>query len=226
MTAYEIIAARLAPFGLRIAGGFHTNGEEIGPGGPPTASVLLVAPDERHFWPIFAASPEMADDKPDPLDRYSRRVLTHIAAELGPAFAVGVAFPFDDPPPPFITWALRSGRVHASPVGLLVDEVAGLWFSMRGAFLLHEVVELPLPCPSPCASCTAQPCKDACPVGALSPAGHDVSRCHAFLDTAEGKDCLAAGCRVRAACPFSQASGRPAAQASFHMRAFHTPQRR
>ncbi len=208
----------LAAAGLRLAGGLHAGPGDTAHVGT-AATILLVAPDEARFWPVFSAAPEAGDGLPDPLDRWSHRVIGTIAAAHG----AGACFPFDDPAPPFIRWALATGRVHSSPVGLLVDRAAGLWFSLRGALLLKKRVPLPSPTPSPCADCTARPCLPACPAGALSGAGHDVARCHEWLDRDEGRPCLSGGCRVRAACPFSRASGRPEAQAAFHMRAFHPP---
>lgn len=174
-------------------------------------SVVLLAPDEPAFWTIFRASPEATNGAPDPLDRWSARVVGALAARWGGAMRL----PSDGPPwPPFGAWALGSGAVHASPVGLFVDAVAGLWVSFRGAVLLGETLA-PRPRPSPCPGCPA-PCVAACPVGALTPQGYDVSACHAYLD--EGGDCLHLGCRVRRACPVG---AREPEQAAFHMRAFH-----
>ena len=44
-------------------------------------------------------------------------------------------------------------------------------------------LDVPPPAPSPCDSCAGQPCRTACPVDALSPAGLDAPRCHGYLDT-------------------------------------------
>ncbi len=216
--ALQPLAQDLAAAGLRLAGGLHPAPEDAAHVGP-AATILLVAPDEGRFWPIFTTAPEYRDGRPDPLDRWSRRVIGDVAAAHG----ADACFPFDDPPPPFIRWALATERVHASPVGLLVDRQAGLWFSLRGALLLKEAASLPPPAPAPCAECQARPCLAACPAGALTGAGYDIARCHEWLDNDEGQACLAEGCRVRAACPLSRAAGRPAAQAAFHMRAFHPP---
>jgi epoxyqueuosine reductase len=177
-------------------------------------SAALLAPDEPAFWPILRACPEMADGAPDPLDRWSRRVVGGIADALG----TRAAFPFDGPPwLPFTAWARRSGRAWPSPVGLLVHDAAGLWISFRGAVLLEEEAREPAR-PRPCDACPA-PCLAACPVGALAADGYDVPACHAFLDT--GPDCLQ-GCRVRRACPVGR-SRRDPAQSAFHMKAFHRP---
>jgi ferredoxin len=180
---------------------------------PRLRSAALLAPDEPRFWPIFEASEEARDGRPDPLDRWSRRAVGRLACAL----RAKAAFPFAGLPwPPFTAWALRSGRCWLSPVGLLVHDRLGLWISFRGAVLLPE--EAP-PAPAaarPCDGCPA-PCLDACPPRALTAAGYDVRACRAWLDT--GADCLS-GCRVRRACPVGAALRLPV-QSAFHMRAFH-----
>lgn len=179
-------------------------------------SLALLSPDEPSFWPLFHASPEAQDSAPDPLDRWSRRIIGRIACDL----AGKAVFPFGGPPyRPFIGWAGRSARAHGSPVGLLVHDRAGLFISYRGAVALTEALP-DTPSLRPCDSCAGQPCRTACPVGALSPAGYDLSACHAFLDTPAGSGCMEGGCRVRRACPVG-AERRAAAQSAFHMRAFH-----
>jgi epoxyqueuosine reductase QueG len=104
---------------------------------------------------------------------------------------------------------------------MLVHDTAGLLISIRGAILLPDLLDLPPPPPqSPCETC-ARPCLTACPVGALGQRPYDVPACHAFLDTAEGADCLTRGCLVRRSCPVSQRFGRDPAQTAHHMRYFH-----
>jgi hypothetical protein len=181
------------------------------------ATILLLGPREPGFWPAFTASPEYADGAPDPLDRWSKRLIGALAAEWG-----GTAvFPSDGPPyPPFIAWALASGRAWASPVGLLVHDRQGLWLSFRGAVRVPEQVDLPGGT-RPCDTCVGQPCRSACPVDALKPDGYDVAACRAFLDTPAGAGCRDHGCAARRACPVSRAYGRSPLQARFHMKAFH-----
>jgi epoxyqueuosine reductase len=179
-------------------------------------SLALLAPDGPRFWARFITSPEYTDGQPNPLDRWSHRVIGAMAAALG-ARAV---YPFGETPPfPFYGWALASGRAFASPVLWLVHDRAGLWLSFRGALAFGERIEQPAS-PNPCTGC-AQPCVTACPVGALTDKGYDLAACHAYLDTPAGARCLSHGCAVRAACPVSQAHGRNPDQSAFHMRQFH-----
>ena len=179
-------------------------------------SVALLAPDEPAFWPLFSASPELRDGAPDPLDRWSRRIIGRLACALG----TKAVFPFGGPPwRPFTGWARRSGRAWPSPVGLLVHERAGLWISYRGGVLLEE--EGPVgTAPRPCDTCSEKPCLTACPVSALTADRYDLSACHAALDTPEGQVCLQGGCLVRRACPVG-AGRRDPEQSAFHMKAFH-----
>lgn len=183
---------------------------------PEAKGVALLSPDEPRFWSILTASPEWQDGERDPVDRWSRRVVSALAAELD----LQPALPFGGPPwMPFTRWALRSGRCHESPVKLLVHDVAGLFISFRGALLLPEA-PAPDRRPSPCDTCVDKPCLDACPVGALTAKGYDVPACHAYLDTLEpGTSCLN-GCLVRRACPVGQ-DRRSEAQSAHHMRYFH-----
>lgn len=184
---------------------------------PEGGTLILLGPDEPAFWPVFTASPEYADGAPDPLDRWSKRVIGGLAQTLG----AGAEFPSDGPPyPPFITWALDSGRCWSSPVGLLVHDRAGLFASFRGALRLAERLDRPAPpARSPCSYCLG-PCISACPVGAFAGGAYDVAVCKAHLDTAEGADCWQ-GCLVRRACPVSVRYGRLPEQSVFHMKAFH-----
>lgn len=183
---------------------------------PDVQGVALLSPDEPAFWPILTASPEWRDGAPDPMDRWSRRVIGDLARALG----LAPAFPFGGPPwMPFPRWARRTGRCHESPVKLLVHDEAGLFISFRGALLMPEA-PAPDPRPSPCDTCVDRPCLTTCPVGALGPDGYDVPRCHGWLDTLEpGTGCLT-GCLVRRACPVGQGR-RPEAQSAHHMRYFH-----
>lgn len=184
---------------------------------PDCQSVILLGPHEPGFWAEFSASPEYQDGGPDPLDRWSKRVIGTLAQKLG-----GTAlFPSDGPPyPPFFRWAQQSGRSWQSPVTLLVHDTVGLWVSFRGAIVLSATVVLEEPLQMPCRGCD-KPCQTACPVNALTSDGYDLVRCHSYLDTPDGQDCMIKGCAVRRACPVSQRYGRVEAQSAFHMKSFH-----
>lgn len=185
---------------------------------PESTSLVLVGPEGGDgWWSLVTASPEWVDGAPDPLDRWSKRVLGAVAQRFGGA----ALFPSDGPPwPPFLDWAVQSGALWPSPVGMLVHAEAGLWASFRGALALPFSVTLPVS-ENPCPNCVHQPCRRACPVDALSPSRYDVARCHAHLNTKAGEDCLSTGCAARRACPASQRHARLPEQSAYHMSRFH-----
>jgi hypothetical protein len=147
--SYDSIAEEARAAGLDVFGAFHPAPEDDVPS--PAGTLLLLGPHEPGFWPRVRAAPEFTDGQPDPLDRWSRRVVGRLACALG-----GKAlFPFGGPPwHPFYRWALRSGRSWSSPVQLLVHDRAGLMVSYRGAIALRPRLDLPAP-PSapPCTAC-------------------------------------------------------------------------
>jgi len=197
---------------LTVLGGFGCKDDPSLPAG--TRTLLLLGPTPQ-FWPHLQSQPEWSG--PDPVDRWSRRVIGKMACDL----RAKALFPFGGPPwQPFYTWALRSGRVWDSPVRLLVHADQGLMVSFRGALALKEAVDLPEPPPKPCDTC-ARPCLTACPVAALTAEGYDTAACHAFLDTPAGADCMDGGCAVRRACPVSIGYARMRVQSAYHMRQFH-----
>lgn len=211
--ALSQISARLAAHQLDVLGGFQATDDPALPAG--TRTLLLIGPKEPGFWPHLTAQPEW-DGAPDPVDRWSRRVIGRIACDLG----AKAQFPFGGPPyHPFYQWALRTGRVWDSPVRLLVHADQGLMVSFRGALALKENVAVPHTVPKPCEGCTA-PCLSACPAGALGEAGYDVPACHDWLSTS-GQDCMNSGCLVRRACPVSATYARIPEQSAYHMRQFH-----
>ncbi len=215
---YDEFERRAHEAGLILLGGFHPR-PDFEPGTVPegTGTILMLGPDEPAFWDIFTMGTEHADGDPDPLNRWSERVLGQMAELVG-----GTAlYPFGGPPwAPFMRFAAASSNLHVSPVGLTVHHEAGLWASFRGAIAVPMHVDLPEGAPSPCESCAGQPCRTACPVDALTPAGYDVPACQAYVCSPEGVDCRTRGCAVRRACPVSARWGRTDAQAAFHMEAF------
>jgi hypothetical protein len=189
------------------------------PDGTPVGTLILAGLIGSAQWPGFAASREARDGAPDSLDRWSRRLIDGLAAELGAA----ALYPFGGPPyHPFQRWARRAEPVHPSPLGMLIHPDWGLWHSYRGALAFRERLAMlpPDTRPSPCLACAAKPCLSACPVDAFTLAGYDVPACVAHIAAPAGRDCLEEGCRARRACPIGVRHRYDAAQAGFHMRAF------
>jgi epoxyqueuosine reductase len=208
-----MIAARAGVDCLDVFGAFHTTKADK----LDAKTVVLLGPQEPGFWPYFNRSPEYLDKANDPLDRWSKRVITKAAMDLG----AEPRFPFGDPVQPFLSWAVRSGRAWSSPVHLLVHDTAGLWVSFRGAILVPELLDLPAPSACPCHTCIVKPCLSACPAQALTVQGYAITACHSYLDTSPGQQCMETGCQVRSTCPQSQKYHRIEAQNAFHMDQFH-----
>ncbi|WP_299694548.1 ferredoxin [uncultured Tateyamaria sp.] len=170
------------------------------------------------WWSVFCHTAEARDGAPDPVDRWSKRVIGKVAE----VFGAQESYPSDGPPyAPFIAWALATGRFWQSPTGMMVHDTAGLMISIRGALEFAAPFEVHRPRASPCDTCADRPCINACPVGALGAAQpYDVPICKAYLKQDEGQDCMDRGCAVRRACPVSQTFDRNIAQSAFHMKAF------
>lgn len=213
---YADIVHQAETSGLMVMGALHPR--HVNPADDAVGTIVLLGTGAG-FWPAFSAAPESSDGLPNPVDRWSKRVLTAIAQPFGAT----TSFPSDGPPyPPFISWALATGRFFQSPVGMMVHDTVGLMISLRGA--LHLPFEIDLPdakSTSPCDTCPA-PCTTACLVNALSAdAPYNLNACHDFLDTSAGADCMSRGCKARRTCPLSAGAGRTDAQSALHMKAFH-----
>ncbi|WP_162946906.1 ferredoxin [Ruegeria sp. EL01] len=214
--SYARVEETASETGLIVMGALHPR---VTQAKHPEGGTLVLLGAGDAFWPALKASPEWLDQHPDPVDRWSSRVIGDMASDLG----AQAHFPFGGPPyAPFIDWALKSGRTFSSPVGALVHDTVGMMISFRGA--LHFPSEFDVPeasAPSPCITCDA-PCTSTCPVGALNAESfYNVDACHRYLSTAAGQICMTGGCAVRLACPLSKGAGRRAEQSSHHMRAFH-----
>lgn len=214
---YADIVDRAEANGLIVMGALHPAWVAVK---QLDSGTLILLGAGKGFWPTLCAAPEYGDNERDPVDRWSRRVITALADEFG----AHPHFPFGGPPyAPFIDWAQKSGRAFSSPTGMLVHDTVGLMISYRGALHLKaEVTIPPAKGQSPCLTCAGQPCTTACPVDALAADhGYDLAACHDFLDGPAGTDCMKRGCAVRRACPLSAGAGRSDAQSALHMRAFH-----
>lgn len=228
----ERLDALLVAEGLMRRGIMRFAAGEVAPeftDGRGAAAVVLVGVTGAAMWPRFSAWRETADDGggTDPLDRWSEVVLDDIAAKLG-ALAL---YPSRAPYQPFQSWATRAEGLKASPLGLLIHPVFGLWHSFRGALAFADwdggpiaAVDTGTAGPHPCDSCAEKPCFSACPVRAISLDGFDVAGCRTYLAGADGQaGCMSGGCLARDACPLGVAYRYPPAQVRFHMQALKLP---
>jgi len=215
--SYAQIQTHAARAGLLTMGALHpglTQAKGLSDG------TLILLGAATAFWPVFTASPEALDGQPDPIDRWSTRVVGDLATQLG----ARAYYPFGGPPyTPFIDWALKSGRAFSSPTGMMVHDSVGLLISYRGALHFADSFDIPAAtAASPCDGCADQPCTTTCPVTALSAAAaYDLTACHNYLDTNPGRSCMMQGCAARLACPLSAGADRHPSQSALHMKAFH-----
>jgi hypothetical protein len=219
MASLETVADAAERAGLAVQGAFALNEDERRGGLSDVTTIALLGLEERRGWSAFAASPEACDGAVDPLDRWSRRIVSALAAELG----AQALYPFGRPPHwPFQRWARRAEPMHVSPLGLLIHPTYGLWRGYRGALAFAERIAIAPreAAPSPCETCATRPCLSACPVNAFTADGYDVAACAAHLRREEGRPCLEGGCLARRACPVGAEHAHRPAEATFHTRAF------
>ncbi len=204
--------------GLAFRGAFHPETNDL-PSGEAAGTIVMLGFAGSEQWSGFVASPEFCDGRPHPLDRWSLRIISALAEELG-----GRAhFPFTQPLMPFIRWAQKAEPVYPSEIGMLIHPDFGLWHAWRGALAFDERLDLPArdDRPRPCDSCKEKPCLSACPVGAFAGQGaYDVPKCGAHIRKPEGEDCMSLGCRARRACPVGKDFRYAPDQAAFHMKSF------
>ncbi|MTH97843.1 hypothetical protein [Roseibium sp. RKSG952] len=216
----EMLAAR----GFLLVGGFDPKPDDHVPvpnTGSPPVQVLVIGSTAPQIWPVFSHSPEFVDGQPDPLDRYTKRVLTQVAE----AFGVDHAFPFEGPPyHPFQRWAQRCGGFSPSPVGVLAHRTYGPWMGLRAAFFSTGQISLisDETAEGPCPACMEKPCIEACPAAALTARdGYDVPRCMAYLHENRESSCFS-GCAARRACPYGPEHAHSVDAGRFHMNSFLT----
>lgn len=222
------LTAILAEQGLLLRGGFRpAPGTPLPslPGDRTAGFVVMVGNAGPDSWHHFARSPEMRDGAPDPMNRWTKRVVDAIASR----FHSLALYPSDGPPYyPFQRWAQQAEAVFPSPLGILIHPRFGLWHAYRAALLFANPEDLGLESfdqgrgigDHPCESCREKPCLSACPVGAFTGTLYRVDDCASHVASPAGTDCRAGYCRARRACPIGLDYIYDQEQAAFHMAAF------
>ncbi len=218
----------LAEHGLMLFGGLELSANECAQGQEALIGrkALLIGNAGSDMWVQFSKSNEYADDKPDPMNRWTRRVLDDVARQFGGR----VVYPFDKPYWPFQRLAQKAAGVQSSPLGILIHPEYGLWHAFRGVVVFDEAHEFTSQINAlimnadslihPCDTCVEKPCLTACPVGAFTGEWLNVQDCFAHLDTRSEPDCMSLGCRARCACPIAKTSQYNEAQIKFHMKSY------
>ena len=146
---------------------------------PESKGTIVLIGADATFWGGFTTSPEYKNNVPNPVDTWSKRIITRLADGRP------TVYPSDGPPyAPFIQWALGRDQFFQSPIGMMVHQKAGLMISIRGAIELSQPYAAPTSSTlSPCFTCVEKPCLTACPVGALGQdIAYDVTACKAYLN--------------------------------------------
>ena len=182
------------------------------------AGALIVGSGGPTFFDRFEGSPEAVDNAPNPLDRYTERVIRRaVGAALEPAGSAHVVhFPFGVRPLiPFQRLGRAAGLGGPGPLGLQIHPTFGPWWAYRALIVLDR----PLPAAAPpgdgCAGCDA-PCVAACPAGAVARGGFDVVACQARRLVAEP---CRLSCIARITCVRGPEHRYRDEELAFHMRA-------
>lgn len=221
----DALRSRFAAQGLRVVRSLSAGAlvDVLGtqkPSDVPFQGCLVVGDGGPDFF--AAAAGFLADGEPDPLDRFTERIVTQtVVALLEPArIHYQLLFPFRLPRDglafvPFQRLGEAAGLPQAGPLGLQIHPAFGPWWGYRAAILIDRPVEDAAPLASPCLTCTA-PCVAACPVLAVQRSGFDAHLC--FSHRAIDNECQSA-CRARSACPVGEDLRYPESQLAYHMRA-------
>ena len=219
------LAPPLAELGLNVALPLAREAFDVA-AGPLTlddlqagaAGAVIVGSGGPTFFNRFEGGPESRDGAPNPLDRYTERVVTRTARDaLAPRGAAHVVhFPFGVRPLiPFQRLGRAAGLGGPGPLGLQIHPTFGPWWAYRALIVLDRPLSSAPPPGDGCAGCDA-PCVAACPAGAVARGGFDVVACHARRSVAEP---CRLSCAARIACVRGPEQRYRDAELAFHMRA-------
>jgi len=189
--------------------------EELLPG---AAGALIVGSGGPAFFDRFDAGPEATDRAPNPLDRYTERVVTSATRDaLDPrGFAHALHFPFGARPLiPFQRLCRAAGLGAPGPLGLQINPTFGPWWAYRALIVLDRPLPTAPPPGDGCAGCDA-PCVAACPAAAVARGGFDIVACQARRLVAEP---CRLSCAARIACVRGPEHRYRDEELAFHMRA-------
>jgi epoxyqueuosine reductase len=185
---------------------------------PGADGALIVGSGGPAFFDRFEQGPEAADEAPNPLDRYTERVVTRVVRDalqpLGSAHAVH--FPFGMRPlVPFQRLGRAAGLGGPGPLGLQIHPTFGPWWAYRALIVLDRALPAAAAPGDGCAGCDA-PCVAACPAAAVARGGFDIVACQARRLVAEP---CRLSCAARIACVRGPAHRYRDQELAFHMRA-------
>lgn len=183
---------------------------------PALPQVILIGHGGRRLWTVVGERRAAGElDSDHPIDLHTRQTVNAWAAEALAGKRYRLLFPLDGgryPAIDFRALGRLAGWHFDSPFMVGVHPRWGSWFAYRALLIADS--DLPLTAPergsSPCTSCEAQPCRVACPAGAVAPEGFALGPCSEFR-LRPGSPC-ALTCLSRLACPVGRAHRYDAAQ--------------
>lgn len=192
--------------------------------------LILIGHGGTRFWRALQASgcDLVRTENAHPVDAFTiATVQEFLRTESAPA-AYQIVYPGDS------TISLQelgklAGWHHASPFMVGINASFGSWFAYRALVLADTALPVlePIYTESPCASCSARPCVNACPAHALDDGRFDLKKC---IDYRQQADSLCNNtCVARTSCPVAGEHRYTEAQMHYHygrslqaIHAFHT----
>jgi len=207
---------------LRLANNHCAAGEGVFSG----QYAILVGNEGGKMWSFFAQSPEYGDGGKDPMNRWTRRMLSKLTHDAD----CELRYPFDKPYWPFQRIACEAMGIKSSPLGILIHPEFGLWHAFRAIIIvspnndlaeeiqnmIHQAQKLI----HPCEICPDKPCLTACPVSAFNGTSLDREACFQHLDEGNEPHCMKSGCMARNTCPVGSSFKYENAQIEFHMKSY------
>lgn len=159
--------------------------------------VLVLGHGGRALWSAVQAA-RLASA--NPIDDFSTSVFRRWFKHRFPSHRYAVLYPGAHAIPLQRLGAL-AGWHHPSPLGIGINGQWGTWFAYRLAALTDTGLPATpaLDSPPPCAACRGQPCRTACPAGAVEGRTLNIDRCIAYRRQAESR--CRHTCLARCACP-------------------------
>ncbi len=182
------------------------------------AGALVAGSGGPAFFDRFDGGAEATDGAPNPLDRYTERVIAGATRDALRPHGVAhvVHFPFGARPLiPFQRLGRAAGLGGPGPLGLQIHPTFGPWWAYRALIVLDRPLPEAPPPGDGCAGCDA-PCVAACPAGAVARGGFDIVACQARRLVAEP---CRLSCVARISCVRGPEHRYRDEELAFHMRA-------
>ncbi len=227
----ESIRNALAPTGLNLLDCAPVDRYEaslptalhLRPHHPMARSIVVIGQGGGAFWRFYEAQGAAFFTGAHPFDSFTvacvERVLQPVLARMAVDWRCFYPFRFGHQRISFQHLAAAAGLGVPSVLGLLLHPVYGPWMALRAAVSVNVPMPgSPLQSFDPCHRCHEQPCRAACPGGALSASrGWDATAC--ARHRLRAVDDCADGCHARVACVYGQPHRYPLTAQRHHQRA-------